>query len=619
MNPNNTKHLFLFTLGPVQSFIEQARKTQDLFAGSRILSTLIKTGMEEFDFNNQIIFPKSKGVSIPNRFIAHFEGSTETAQQKGEEVTTIVQQKFKTLGQKAIDNANIDFTEQSLDFQQAFFQQLKQHLDIYWGFVPLANDYKTSYQKLENLLSSLKNARTFEQFSYHQLGEQGRKCSLDGERNALFYKPRQVYGRAKKPAFLKTGVRINRHELLVGEGLSAISFTKRFQVFKNENNKKVNFPSTAEVSLLHDISFIPSPVLKYLKEYKLLFSGIKGFISWCLDESKRGGISIKMNNENKDIRTDFDYQLIFEENLVEKYVPNIAQLDAAKIVQRKLKKHFTTRYYALLKFDGDKMGEKLGKLATKDFHPQFSKLIAEFAEKASNCIDSNNYGRTIYAGGDDFLGFINIFHLFTALTALQHLFNRIINQNENLKIHGVDAFTFSAGIVIAHYKTPLSEVLKKARKVEKIAKEAANRNAFCITALRHSGEIQQAVFKWGEALENWKALETIVQNVTTKEGKEANFSTKFINNLTIELQHLGGMKGNFSHDGIIETEVKRLLDRAILSGNQEDKQQLQQAILLLWDAYNEGNLGASEQINRTENFIHALQIADFISRKTSSK
>ncbi len=31
-------HLFLFTLGPVQSFIAQARKTQDLYAGSETLS-----------------------------------------------------------------------------------------------------------------------------------------------------------------------------------------------------------------------------------------------------------------------------------------------------------------------------------------------------------------------------------------------------------------------------------------------------------------------------------------------------------------------------------------------------------------------------------------------------
>ncbi|NTW88345.1 MAG: hypothetical protein HGB26_04300 [Desulfobulbaceae bacterium] len=31
------QYLFLFTIGPVQSFIAQARKTRDLYAGSAIL------------------------------------------------------------------------------------------------------------------------------------------------------------------------------------------------------------------------------------------------------------------------------------------------------------------------------------------------------------------------------------------------------------------------------------------------------------------------------------------------------------------------------------------------------------------------------------------------------
>jgi len=35
------QYLFLFTIGPVQSFIAQARKTRDLYAGSAILGEII--------------------------------------------------------------------------------------------------------------------------------------------------------------------------------------------------------------------------------------------------------------------------------------------------------------------------------------------------------------------------------------------------------------------------------------------------------------------------------------------------------------------------------------------------------------------------------------------------
>ena len=42
----NKKYLFIFTIGPVQSFIAQARKTQDLYAGSQLLSDLIRYAVE---------------------------------------------------------------------------------------------------------------------------------------------------------------------------------------------------------------------------------------------------------------------------------------------------------------------------------------------------------------------------------------------------------------------------------------------------------------------------------------------------------------------------------------------------------------------------------------------
>jgi len=39
------KYLFLFTISPVQSFIAQARKTKDLYDGSKLLTDLIKVAI----------------------------------------------------------------------------------------------------------------------------------------------------------------------------------------------------------------------------------------------------------------------------------------------------------------------------------------------------------------------------------------------------------------------------------------------------------------------------------------------------------------------------------------------------------------------------------------------
>ena len=48
MSENKSKNLMLmFTIGPVQSFIEAARKTEDLWMGSYILSYLVATAMDK--------------------------------------------------------------------------------------------------------------------------------------------------------------------------------------------------------------------------------------------------------------------------------------------------------------------------------------------------------------------------------------------------------------------------------------------------------------------------------------------------------------------------------------------------------------------------------------------
>ncbi len=68
---SSTQYLFLFTIGPVQSFIAQARKTRDLYAGSAILGEIISEGIKKtLEVGGKIIVPDSKLDAKPNRFLA---------------------------------------------------------------------------------------------------------------------------------------------------------------------------------------------------------------------------------------------------------------------------------------------------------------------------------------------------------------------------------------------------------------------------------------------------------------------------------------------------------------------------------------------------------------------
>ncbi len=625
-------HLFLFTLGPVQSFIAQARKTQDLYAGSAILSDLIRAGIAVFKhefaaIEYKIIFPgKEREGSMPNRFIGKIVGhsltDTELLQKAGD-IKLAVEKKFVDIAKEALGKAEIAEPP-------GFEQQIKAHLDIFWTFqVVKDNDYAMAFKALESLGAAIKNVRTFEQFTYQhsdtEYGEVGRKCSVDGINNTRFYRPTE---KGSEPAYVAAGVKkIKGFSLNPGEGLSAVSLVKRF--YPNTTS----FPSTAAVALMHDESKLTVKEKEMLGCYKLLFNKTKSAEA-CIQMLTKGWIDkceITNPQDNENWNDQFDHQMLFEENLTSKNIPDPSQLDLVRHLNARLKPSLKTKYYAIVRFDGDKMGKWLSGANNKTerglepFHEKLSCLLSDFGTSAANGLNNSKQGHAVYAGGDDFLGFVNVHYLFDVMTELRMDFHKTVNM-------GIEAFkkpdeemTFSAGIVIAHYKTPFSEVLKKAREIEKKAKKEGGRNAFGITVLKHSGEVQEAVFKWDEVesspngCSNWEAFQRIKNALDKEKGR---FSNSFIVNLTNEFYQLTGAD---LHDmdstsrmaehleNALLFEIKRLVHRSLdkpattKAEDDELKDKLTEAVQTLWK---------QARHPKTRNFIHALHIIDFITRKT---
>src|SRR6266487_3401178 len=79
-----THTMLLFSLGPVQSFIAQARKTRDLWLGSYLLAKLMEAAMEgvEKDIACEFVFPADRKVNghipdLPNKYIAIFTSKND--------------------------------------------------------------------------------------------------------------------------------------------------------------------------------------------------------------------------------------------------------------------------------------------------------------------------------------------------------------------------------------------------------------------------------------------------------------------------------------------------------------------------------------------------------------
>ena len=389
--------------------------------------------------------------------------------------------------------------------------------------VPIKNDYQKAYLELEKVHAAIKNIRTFNQLNNGN-GEQGRKCSLCGERNAYFYNSE------KKTAFISDkAIAVTSKELNINEALCTVCMTKRF--YPNSS-----FPSTAEIAL-------------------------KGIIS---------------DSQIKEMGN--DPQLFYEESLTEEYfkknkidkpLKEVKELRRSILKENNLQQSDLQKYYAIIMFDGDNMGKLLSGSNLKNgvdlenFHKHLSVTLERNAKQATKIV--NKVGKTVYAGGDDFLGFVSLNSLLKTLKSLNETFSNEVSNN--LKSFVKDEVTMSAGIVIAHYKMPLHIVLNWARKMEQDAKKEGNRNAFAIAVLKHSGEIHKTVYGWKNNKEyNIENMHNIIKSLTEK-----HFSTNFIYTLEEELSKLY-YSGNTIYNKQFQTELKRLIHKSnIMLKNENEK------------------------------------------------
>lgn len=234
----------LFTIGPVQDFIATARKTQDLWSGSYLLSYLAWCAMKvvaDVFGPDSIIFPDlcrqpmadlwllEKGLNVeipqreelssptlPNRFLAIIPENK--AAEVGDQAKQIVYETFqeicKSVQQEIEKRVNIDnqawssiWNRQTKDFMEVYWasiavekpnQFLEQYENLFnlpsdWGFASLFEEYKKKgfgpnigtiygqmYRLADKVLGSRKMVRNFRQSE-----EPNHKCTLCGVREPV--------------------------------------------------------------------------------------------------------------------------------------------------------------------------------------------------------------------------------------------------------------------------------------------------------------------------------------------------------------------------------------------------------------------------------------------------
>ncbi|MDR1482971.1 MAG: hypothetical protein LBI74_10120 [Synergistaceae bacterium] len=516
------KYLSIFTIGPVQSFIAQARKLQDLYAGSFLLSHLTKFAMgRAAESGARIVFPNPNQESAPNRFLAIVEAaSPEDLRKLADDLEESVRSEFKRIADEVMSHWGLEPNE-------AFKRQIDSLPQFYWAAEPYdSTDYGRCYINVIKRLGAAKTLRSFTPLSESF----GRKCSLSSEYNALFCRDRKA---AHMTADAYELAAIDDRFLGRDETLGAAAFVKRCLKFAIPEFKD-NFPSVVDVYKTSG------------KEYK--------------EDGERGG------------------------------------------------------YYAVVKFDGDSMGLWYSEprlepgRSAEEFQAYLSGRISGFTANTSRqAVGMNmrvegarvNNGVVIYAGGEDSLCMVNLNEVFSALAGLREEFGSI-----DLSEYTEGRLTFSAGVVIAHVKMPLSEVLDWARQSEHRAKEShEDKDSYCLTILKHSGEIIQYCHRFypcGPDGENGlRTLENLVSILVSKQ-----VSVSFIYQLSREFERIAVSSDRSAHREMFLAEARRILTHAEFE-NEDDRRNTVEKIMSCLDLLyeRESNLADLLQYLRAIAFI----------------
>ncbi len=562
MNQQNHTHRFHFTLGPVQGFVSQARRTRDFWAGSFILSYLIANAMKSVreqhgvitlpDVTNDALLQWVEGNqsakepptigTIPNRFSA-----SVPAGFKGNEVAGAVRAAWEKIADAVWNKelAGIATVKQ----KNLWNEQIKNFWEISWVCV-------SAEQNNPNLLDRRKNWR-----SHYPPEQKGDKCTMMGEWQELSgVEAPGEHG--QKMFWEKVRKNItNPLELRDNERLCAIAYIKRrfvhvWQAIHKEWKLPTGVPSTSYMAAVHwleqAIEHAPDDKLKNFHDSanKLVDYGEWSTSIHCID-NKVDARSLKFRFSSLDGRVFFRSELEnnkeFDTDKAKKALNALSELSKTEIKPgRKL--GYPTPFYAVLLMDGDNLGAAIAAGKANEV----GKALEEFTNKVSAVVKKNN-GFLVYAGGDDVLALLPLEDALDCAINLREAYIEAFN-SQGFNVVGNPKASISGAIIYAHMKIPLTAVLKDShRLLDDVAKDKTGRDAIAVRVWKPGGIQLTWSMRWDDAGGAVQKLAKLTRQFQQSEDDEPGHASKSLYRIRERLEMLKGGSG-FSDD-----EIKKLL------------------------------------------------------------
>lgn len=538
---STNKQYFHFTLGPVQSFVAQARRTRDFWAGSFLLSWLSAVAMLSVQKQGGTIsFPaadenfmrwlegKAKDAStkpaqgsVPNRFKAEVADNF-----KPESVLQDVRSAWQTLAQHIFDR-DLKKYKGTTETEEIWHRQINHFWDISWV---LTKDEKSA------ALDQRKNWR-----SYAPPEEAGVKCMMMEGWQELSgtATPYQAHlTEFWEPLRQKMSTDLREHEYLC-----AIAFVKR-RFVRHFKDLRIDMPSGWQLSGWELPTGVPSVAymagVHWLEQVieqadESVFEAYFEEANNLTDSLGEWNSRITCLQKFKHSKPQYKQWTSLDGNVFHEFVLNNVntypdQEQAQKVVQalkalnRQVKEKnpkFTpaSPFYAVLMMDGDSLGKHMSDLTKQT---AITRGLKQFTEGVKGCVENHN-GFLIYAGGDDVLALLPLEDALQCAADLRKHYLQCFKCDKTITT------TLSGAIVYAHLKLPLTRVLFDAhRLLDEVAKERSGRDSIAVWVRKPSGSVIEWSHPWEEALEaDQVKINLLKDQLQQAQAEDDQFSSKF--------------------------------------------------------------------------------------------
>lgn len=567
----NKDTYFHFTLGPVQSFVGQSRRTRDFWAGSFLLSWLSGIAMQSVIKQGGVIqFPKED----KNFLMAIEKGGNTKSPQQGkipnrfkalvndgfcpEKVVDNVRNAWKSLAQKIYENEVKKHAKP--ENKNIWDNQVNHFWDMSWVLVDEKSD--------SSCLDRRKNWR-----SHYTPNQSGIKCSLMGDWQEISgIDGVSQEAKLKREEFWSKLSNVNKTDFDDKEFLCAISYVKRRFVhhFSDFNvqlegfvahgwSVPVNVPSVDYIAAAPWLASVLSDS-DGLKDFECFFETAKNVCD--LNEWNTNINCVEVVKCNKEFKK-LDGR-VFHINELDN-LNRITKREDAQETKKYLKKLIEkygeiSPYYAVLMMDGDRLGKQMSDETKAGL---ITDGLSGFTNKVPSLVYEND-GFLIYAGGDDVLALLPLEKALACALSVREYYEKCFKESKSK--HNVET-SISAAIIYTHIRHPLKNIIKESHDLlDDIAKENAGRNAIAVRVYKGSGQVIEWAKQWdsqdgqnkfpalssSETSPNKYVLHDLLEKYK-KSDDENKFSSKFFYKIRQRFDLISESGENYlNYDDVIE-------------------------------------------------------------------